>query len=176
MTAPEIQVTVLRATPSDRVVLDRLLALYLHDLSPHTGADLDEQGRFVYPFLDRYWTEAGRHAFLIRADGRLAGLALANTHVHLADSNWAMAEFFVARRYRRQGIGQRAAQAIFAQLPGWWEVGVQASNTSAEAFWRAVLTAHTGHPPEALHADTWAGLLFQFRQADRLQPPHRVPC
>jgi predicted acetyltransferase len=53
-----------------------------------------------------------------------------------------MAEFFVARRYRRSGIATAAFHQILAAHPGAWEVAVMASNIGAKAFWpRAIASA-----------------------------------
>ena len=52
------------------------MELYLYDFSEFDGADVDAQARYGYPYLDRYWEEAGRSPFLIRVDGVLAGFVL----------------------------------------------------------------------------------------------------
>ena len=54
-----------------------------------------------------------------------------------------MAQFFVMRAYRRRHVGQDAAAALFARFPGPWEVRVEAANTKAAAFWRAVIDRFT---------------------------------
>jgi predicted acetyltransferase len=50
-----------------------------------------------------------------------------------------MAEFFVLRKYRRQGLGRDAAQTIFRRLPGPWTVRQQLTNPAATAFWRRAI-------------------------------------
>ena len=119
---------------SEKDVLDQLLELYLHDLSEMTGADVGPHGRYGYRFLDDYWTEPDRHPFLIRVDGHLAGLAFV-----ASGAPHDVAEFFVMRKYRRQGVGRRAACALFAMFPGEWQVRQLASNAAATAFWRSVI-------------------------------------
>ena len=104
------------ASPAEEPVLDRLLELYSHDFSERTGADVGDDGTFGWRFLDRYWSEPDRHAFLFRVDGRLAGFAL----VRSGDPH-DMAEFFVLRKYRRGGVGTEAARAVFAGFPGVWQ-------------------------------------------------------
>ena len=124
------EVEVVAAAVADKSVLRNLLELYLHDFSEMTASDVDEHGLFGYGHLDGYWTEPGRHPFLIRADGRLAGFALVRSGVP-----HDMAEFFVLRKYRRGGVGLLAARALFAMFPGEWQVRQMASNRSATAFW-----------------------------------------
>ena len=134
------------AAESDKPVLRQLMELYRHDFSEWDDSDVDEQGFFGSPYLDRYWTEPDRYPFLIRADGRLAGFVLLSRRSHLVPQGSAMvvAEFFVMRKYRHQGVGRHAAIAAFDRFPGAWEVGQMAANTGAQAFWREVIGAYTG--------------------------------
>jgi predicted acetyltransferase len=127
-------VEVRSANLAEKDALDQLLELYLHDLSEMTGADVDRRGRYDYRFLDDYWTEPDLHPFLIRVDGRLAGLALV-----ASGAPHDMAEFFVMRKYRRRGVGSRAALALFAMFPGEWQVRQISANRDATTFWHSVI-------------------------------------
>jgi predicted acetyltransferase/CYTH domain-containing protein len=129
---PSVELVVV--TEKDRSVLRRLLQLYLHDFSELLDTDVDPQGEFPYRYLDHYWTEPGRHPFLIQVEGAWAGFALVRACPH-----WDMAEFFVMRKYRRQGVGRAAAHLVFAAFPGTWEVRQLEANTGATRFWRAVI-------------------------------------
>jgi predicted acetyltransferase len=122
----------IEATADDEPVIRRLLELYLHDFSEFSGQDLDEHGEYGYRSLDQYWTDPGRHAFLVRVDGRLAGFAL----VRRVGQAMEMAEFFVVRKYRRQGVGTTAAHRLFHRFPGEWRVAYDPANVAAQAFWR----------------------------------------
>jgi predicted acetyltransferase len=122
------------ATIDDKPIVAQLLELYAHDFSEFEDADVDETGRFGYGRLDSYWTESERHPFLIRVDGKLAGVALVR-----AGKPHDMAEFFVMRKYRRGGVGRDAARAVFAKFPGEWQVRQLNSNPAATAFWRRAI-------------------------------------
>lgn len=135
-----METTVDEASADERDVLARLLELYLHDLSEFTGRDVDEHGQFGYPYLDAYWTEPGRHPYLIRTDGMLVGFVLVRESVGNPAST-EMAEFFVLRRYRGQGAGSGAARTLLRQFPGPWRLTQVAGNTAATAFWRRLLPA-----------------------------------
>lgn len=70
----------------------------------------------------------------MRVDGRLAGFALLRRgtcfperDVLSDDSGMMITEFFVMRKYRRQGIGKQVARELFECYPGRWEVGRSAS-------------------------------------------------
>jgi len=129
---------------ADKPVLRRMLQLYLYDFTEFSGDDVDQHGEFAYRYLDHYWAPASddgdRFPFFIRVDGRLAGFAL----VRLVDGHHEMAEFFVMRRYRRAGVGARAAKDLFSRFPGPWEVQQTAANVPAQSFWQRVIGDFTG--------------------------------
>jgi predicted acetyltransferase len=127
-------VRVVQATEADKPVVRNLLELYEHDFSEFDDRDVDAHGLYGYRYLDHYWVEADRRAFLIDVDGRWAGFAL----VRLG-SPTDMSEFFVMRKFRRSGVGREAALAIFGMIPGQWQVRQLARNPSATQFWRSVI-------------------------------------
>ena len=103
--------------------------------------DFDEHGQFSYRYLDHYWTEAGRYAYFVRADGRLAGFVLVRTLEEGDSMACSRAEFFILRKYRRLGVEGQAAQRVFGLFAGAWRVHQEAQNLSALAprwgRWRA---------------------------------------
>ena len=125
---------VVEARERDRPVLRRLLELYRHDFSEFDGADVGPHGEFGYRYLDHYWTDETRRPFLFKVDGAWAGFAL----VRLGDPN-DMAEFFVLRKYRRSGVGRRAAADTLRRFSGRWTVRQQLTNPNATAFWRTAI-------------------------------------
>ena len=135
-------IEVIPASPDQEPILANLLELYAHDFSEFYDIGLGSDGKFGYPHLPLYWTEAGRHPFLIKVDGQLAGLAL----VKRTETGWDMAEFFVVRGHRRHGIGTDAAHAVWRRFPGLWEVRVMESNRKALPFWERAISAFVGKP------------------------------
>jgi predicted acetyltransferase/ADP-ribose pyrophosphatase YjhB (NUDIX family) len=133
-----------RLVPAERPALANLLELYLHEFSAFDDAEIGADGRYGYVYLDTYWAEPGRTAFLIQVDGRLAGFALVRTVEAGENPLYSIAEFFVLRKYRRLGVGRAAAQAIFDLFPGRWQVNQDAANLAAKAFWRRVIGDYTG--------------------------------
>jgi predicted acetyltransferase len=130
------------ATEADAALLSNLLELYIHDLSTaFPDIELGADGRFGYRRLPLYWSEPERFAFLIRCDGRIAGfvLAMRGSPVTADPEVLDVAEFFVLRRYRRSGVGRRAAFLLWNRLPGTWTVRVSQGNPSALSFWSGVI-------------------------------------
>jgi len=132
-------VTLDAATAADAALIGELIELYALELSavfPNVVRGSD--GRFGYSRLPLYWSEPERRfAFLIRADGAVAGFALATRgSPAAADPDFLdVAEFFVLRPYRRLGVGRRAAWLLWDRLPGPWTVRVAEANREGLAFW-----------------------------------------
>lgn len=161
-----MQIDLLPAAPDDEPVLANLMQLYLHDLRDFGGPPPDEHGRFSAPPLARYWAEPHHHPFLIRADGRLAGFALANRHsrIHTPFGGHVVDHFFVLRGCRDQSVGTAAATRLFDALPGRWEIATPAANIPATAFWRSVSQRYTGGAYEEVWATLadWRGTIESF--------------
>jgi predicted acetyltransferase len=151
------------ASPDDRLPIHRMLELYQHDLSDIWDQDLDLHGEYGYE-LDRFMDRSNAWAYLFRCAGRLAGFALVDTRVRIAGDDFWMDQFFVVRKYRRQGIGSMAALQVFALHPGRWQVGQMPENAAAQAFWRRLIAAHaTGnYMEERLTAGRWLGCIQRF--------------
>jgi predicted acetyltransferase len=111
--------------PEQRGVLANLMQLYRHDLSEFRGYELTEEGTYRYEYLDRYLDEDGREALFIRVDGKLAGFVLNRLR---DDGAWQISELFVARPYRRHGVGRDATRLTFDLHPGRWTCFIDEEN------------------------------------------------
>ena len=147
------------ATVAERPILRQLMELYQYDFSEFAGADLGPLGLYDYPYLDHYWVEPERSPFLVRVNGNLAGFVLVARYNYLTGNKdaWVMAEFFIMRKYRHQGVGEKVACFIFNQFPGDWQVGQITENFTATAFWRKVIAryTHDNFQEHTLNNDRW---------------------
>lgn len=147
MTAEPKEVALDVATRADSSVLSNLLELYIHDLSEVFPVELGADGRFGYPRLELYWSEPQRRfPFLVRCDGRVGGFVLVTRGSPVTDNPNVLdvAEFFVLRRYRRSGVGRRAAMLLWQRHPGAWIVRVSEGNRPAVPFWTRVIAEFSG--------------------------------
>jgi predicted acetyltransferase len=171
MSEPD-EVTLQLAAPSDAPVLTNLLELYMHDLSEVFPIEVGPDGRFGYGWLGAYWQEPERRfPHLIRAGSQLVGFALATRGSPLTDdpNDLDVAEFFVLRRHRRNGVGLRAACLLWDRIPGRWIVRVAADNVRALGFWRSAVAEYTGVAPTEqrveMPARAWHVLELRSRAA-----------
>ena len=164
-------VTLEQPGPQARPIFENLFQLYTHDFSEQWAGredgELEADGRFPqYVPLDSYWSDADRTPLLIRVEGYLAGFALINTVSHSGlPVDHAVAEFFVARKHRRFGVGLAAAVKIVGHRPGQWEMAVARRNTAALPFWRKVAAEVAGVAVEEVDRDNtlWRGPIVRFR-------------
>lgn len=149
---------------AERGLIRRMMELYLHDFSEFDGSDLDEHGFFGYDDLDYFWFEATHAAFIVKADEKLAGFVLVDNDVLINGNERAITEFFVMRKYRRQGVGKQVAFAVFNRLPAKWEAAVIQANLLAQKFWRKIIAEYTQgvYQETLLDNDDWNGPVFSF--------------
>src|SRR6267154_1372586 len=91
--------------------------------------------------LARWFSDDSSYPLLILKNEQPTGFAVVSRPLpsHRAHLDFRMAEFFVAANQRRLGIGRDAVQLIVKRFAGRWEITEIQSNTSAVAFWRAVV-------------------------------------
>jgi predicted acetyltransferase len=167
---PFEQVELIPAGREDELVLANLLELYIHDFSEFYDGEIGANGRFGYGSLPLYWSEPDRHPFLMRTNGKLAGLVFVMKEPSISGDGqpvWDMAEFFILRRYRRRRIGTAVAHEVWKNLPGRWEVRVMESNAPAQYFWSHAISTFIGEAVNPLHVDRdgkcWKLFSFEAR-------------
>jgi len=154
--------TVSRAQDADRPALQRLWALFRHDMSAYSGALPDRDGRFRRERLDAAFDSPGWLAYRMSLGHSPVGLAVVRG---LDTDDRVLSSFFLVHGARRAGHGRTAARHILGQHPGAWAVAFQDANRPAAAFWRRVATDAAGpawsetHRPvpgrSDLPPDTW---------------------
>lgn len=165
------RVEVLHATAEQEPVVANLLELYAYDFSDFHPMNLGPDGRFGYKGLSRYWSETDRLPFLIKVEGRLAGLVLVKRErgVLGTETVWDVAEFFILRTFRRQGVGARVAHEIWCRYPGKWQVRVMESNQNAWRFWEHTIRSFVGDDFRVGRFDkrgeSWHLVTFQAKRA-----------
>ena len=161
-----MEVTLDEETHETAHVLRNMSTVYFSELSAwDDGLALNEHGLPVWAAFGgtpprtheecaayNWWIRDGCRRFLIRADGQAAGFVIVNPGPRaLPDGvDYDIQDFFVAHKYRRRGVGRRAALAAFGRFRGRWEVVQLAGNAPAVAFWNRVIAEHTGGDYERL--------------------------
>lgn len=168
-------VTLTEVSEKHESVIVNLMQLYLHDFSEFAEigtahSEVGPDGRFTYDWLDSYWRENSRIPLIVQAGGRLVGFILVNRWSALdRQLDKSIAEFFILRKYRRIGVGSRAAKLLFERWPGRWEVPVASYNKPALSFWRKTIPAIVDTTVEEYAGDgkRWVGTVLCFDNRER---------
>lgn len=155
----------------DKPLIQQMMELYQYDLSEFANTDLNEHGYFGYSYLDHYWIEFNRHPFLVRVDNKIAGFALVHQNTYFPDSEYILSEFFILRKYRKQGIGRQVAFYIFDLYRGNWEIYQAHTNLIAKKFWKSIIKAYTAdsYTETVMKDDGWAGIMRCFNNSSNLK-------
>ncbi|MEQ6377739.1 GNAT family N-acetyltransferase [Bacillaceae bacterium S4-13-58] len=133
-----------RAELHEKEVLRSLMQYYFYDFSEYINIDVTDNGAFLdYPSFHDYWMDPSRFAYLIIADGKLAGFALVSYRTSPYRNFFSMDEFFVMKKYRRYGVGKKVAYDLFRMHQGNWEISEIAPNKPAQSFWRKIIQEFT---------------------------------
>src|SRR6478609_6169454 len=128
------EATLRQMTDADRPMIERLWQLYRHDLSEFRASMPDEDGRYKPGRLPLHFAgDEDRCGYVVERDGGPAGFVLVRG---LVDPPLRIAEFFVVRAARRNGVGRAAALRLLELHPGRWEIAFQDENPQAARFWR----------------------------------------
>ncbi len=157
-----VHVELAAASRSDAPLIESLLDDYLRELSTHREVPVGSTDSGSYPYLDYYWTERCRHAFIFRCSGRAVGFALVRDPASTESDVNELAEFYIKPESRRLGIGHRAVRAIWKRFPGNWELQVYLRNSAAVQFWGSCIEAATGQTPQAREVQADDGRRVQF--------------
>lgn len=125
----------------EKLILAHLLELYEYDFSEYNHNDVSQLGLYGYSYLDYYWTEDNRFAYFIKIDGKYAGFVMICDYCYVSknDDRFFMSEFFVMKKYRKQGIGMTVLKKIFDLHKGKWELSVYPKNKPSVNFWKKAI-------------------------------------
>jgi predicted acetyltransferase len=140
-----------RGAPRDREWIESVYRDYLDDLSPlNTGVfsmtSLGEIGYSESDQLARWFVDSTVTPLVIVRGSEPVGFAMVATGSATAGGppvDYRMAEFFVARTWRRRGVGRFAVELILNRFAGRWQITEYLRNPVAVAFWRRVVANYT---------------------------------
>lgn len=133
-----------KAELKDKETIKNLMQFYFYDFSEFVAAYVGNNGLFYeYKYLNAYWEEKERFPYLIEKEGKIAGFILVREVQEEGKHFWSIAEFFIMKKFRLNGLGKHAAHQVFEKHKGNWEVFQIENNKPAQAFWRKVISEYT---------------------------------
>jgi predicted acetyltransferase len=138
-----------RHSRTDRRWIESVYRDYLNDLAPlGTGLFpiLGEIGHREPDQLASWFADSSAQILTIVQNDQPVGFAMVRIGQPLAvrtPVDFSMAEFFIAREWRRRGVGQEAVRLIFDRFAGRWHIMEYLRNPGAVSFWRRVVNSYT---------------------------------
>lgn len=140
--------TLLQASNDHKIVIQNLMQFYIYDFSEYIRYDVEDNGLFAqYPDLKSYWEgDNNKFPYIIKKDDKYVGFVLVKFISSEDRSYFSIAEFFILKKYRHEGIGRAIAIEVFSSHKGQWEVYQKETNKPAQIFWNKVISEYTkGH-------------------------------
>ncbi len=140
---PPAGIAISRIGPESDALLRNLFEHYCHDMSEWFDVDTGTDGRYSYNTAS-IWAKDYR-AYLATIGASIAGFAVIGSGAEWLGDPGAqdVHEFFVMRKFRRRGVGQRMAIRLWNEHPGEWLVRVFEANAPAVQFWRTAISAYS---------------------------------
>ena len=142
------QVSIRDSRTDDHDWIQSVYRDYLADLAPSaTGLFpmLPEIGQRESEQIARLLSGRGAHVLTICYADEPVGFAKITALVATAPApEYSMAEFFVARPWRRRGFGAQAVRLILDRFEGSWLITEHSRNEAAVRFWRRIVSTYTG--------------------------------
>ena len=155
-----MNVTIEIAAPETLFIVKNMFTAYFYDMSQYDdGLIINVSGLPLWAAFGlpgpksheecvamNWWIRDRCDAIIVRADGVPAGFAFAcadKTHIP-PEIDFELLDFYIAPKYRRQGVGRQAAGLIFDRQRGKWQLFELACNLPALAFWHGFLKEYTG--------------------------------
>ncbi len=142
-----------------------LQQLYEFEFSALTGYKVNSDGLFDQEYLRSTWSKSGVDIYVASVDGQLAGFAVVNLSSMLAKPDTRdIAEFFIMPDFRKQKIGTKFIQSIFAKYPGNWQVRQIPELDQVRSFWqKAILSMENVKDfHEEINPPGWQGFVQNF--------------
>jgi predicted acetyltransferase len=137
--------TLLQASNDHKIVIQNLMQFYIYDFSEYVRYDVEDNGLFApYPDLKDYWEgDNNKFPYIIKRNDKYVGFVLVKFISSKDRSYFSIAEFFILKKYRHEGIGKAIAIKVFNLHKGQWEVYQKDSNKPAQIFWNKVISEYT---------------------------------
>jgi len=141
----------------ERKKLEKLLQLYLHDLSIYFpipfNSDICE-----YEYDSNKYFE-NNYAYLIKSDNDILGFILVDDN---SNNNYEISEMFVLNNYKGKNIGEQAVTKVFDLYKGNWKIKAIPLSIQAESFWKKIVNNYTNGNYKLEHTGKYNRAEFTF--------------
>ena len=147
-----------KVTKDEKNKVEKLLQLYLHDLSMYFPITFDSlKCEYVYDDSDKYFTD--NYAYFIKCENDICGFVLVDNN---KNDNYEISEMFVLNNYKEKKVGETAVGKIFDMYKGNWTIKTVPSSPIAENFWTKTVANYTNGNFKIEHTGKYARAELYF--------------
>ncbi len=148
----------------DLEILERLLQLYLHDISKYFPIEFEENtGLYLYDGLDKYFDGSKNYAYFIKLEKKIAGFILVDSN----ENEKIIQEMFVLNHHKNKGIGKLAVCKVLENSKGNWIIKSLPNSEPAERFWDRTIKEYTNNSYHVEHVGRYNRAVFTFNNSDK---------
>lgn len=141
-----MNIELIKVNKIERNKLEKLLQLYLHDLSLYFPLDFDSK-KCEYDYdLDKYFDND--FAYFIKSSNDILGFILIDNN---GNYNYEISEMFVLNNYKEKQVGTKAIIKVFDLYRGNWVIKAVPKSKVAEKFWIKVVSKYTNNNYKLSH-------------------------
>lgn len=135
------EIELVQTGPEHAELIRNLYQYYAYESSDWEQEDVEVDGRFYIheEHLARYWQDPQWSAHLILVDRFIAGFLLIEQSELPGVDALELADLFILKKYRRQGVGNAVASQVLSSGSNNWLVRFYRQDEGALAFWQTVL-------------------------------------
>ena len=152
-----MDVNIEKVNSNEREQLERLLQLYLHDISLYFPITFNSKTCEYDYNLDSYFDV--NYAYFIKSNNEILGIILID---HNSKDRYEISEFFVLNNYKRRKVGNIAAKKVFDLYKGNWTIKAVPSSPIAETFWINTVDEYTNGKFQLEHTGKYNRLEIYF--------------
>ena len=152
-----MNIVVEKISKKDKEKLERLIQLYLHDLSLYFPISFNSDVCKYDYNLDKYFED--NYAYFIKSSDNILGFILVDDN---KNGNYEISEIFVLNNYKQKKVGEQAAIKIFNKHKGNWIIKAVPSSIIAESFWKKVISKYTNNHYELKYTGKYNRHEFYF--------------
>lgn len=137
------EIKLVPATLKEYPIIQNMARFYVYDMSEYMGKEegweIPEDGLYECIDFKKYWEDENSFPFLIYYQKEMAGFVIVDKKGSDQTIDFNMAQFFILRKFKNQGVGRHVARQCFRKFAGAWEVMVMPGNEGAYRFWQSVI-------------------------------------
>ena len=129
-----MNISVEKVASSERKNLEKLLQLYLHDLSLYFPITFDSKVCEYEYDLNKYFDK--NYAYFIKSSDDILGFVLVDDNL---EDNYEISEMFVLNNYKGKKVGEEAVKKIFDIYKGNWTIKAGSMSSFRTHFFTQLL-------------------------------------